>query len=214
MNEHSNNIFERGQIADVGSKEIWKPIKGFEGLYEISNKCRVKALEKTVVGGRYNCPRVYKEKILRDADGDVSLVKNKIKKTYDVYRLKQIHFNGFKPKGDRKKVIQNDKIISRRKLMQEIKSKKEDKTSKYVGVSWHKSANKWRAMIQINKVDVHLGLFEIEDEAKFMYEKAVKNTHLYKGIPKYFRSMLNQVYLSKEEKNIITANMHEPLSST
>lgn len=28
------------------SNEIWKPIKGYEGLYEISNLGRVKALER------------------------------------------------------------------------------------------------------------------------------------------------------------------------
>lgn len=29
--------------------EIWKPVKGYEGLYEISNKGRVKSLERVVV---------------------------------------------------------------------------------------------------------------------------------------------------------------------
>lgn len=35
-------------------EEIWKPIKGFEGLYEISNLGRVKALER-----KKNCNRGY-----------------------------------------------------------------------------------------------------------------------------------------------------------
>ena len=33
-------------------KEIWKPIKGYEGLYEVSNLGRVKALER-----KKNCNR-------------------------------------------------------------------------------------------------------------------------------------------------------------
>ena len=211
-NERSNNVFlSDGKNGFKKTKEVWLPIKGYEDIYEISNKNRVKALEKVVVGGRYNCPRVFKEKILNDTNGDVTLVKNKVKKTYDVFTLKQMHFNGFKPNGKRKEVIRDNEVITRRKFVQEIKGKKEDKTSKYVGVSWHKSANKWRAMIQINKIDVHLGLFEIEVDAKFMYEKAVKNIHLYKGIPKYFRNMLNDVFLSEEEKNIIMSDVHKPI---
>lgn len=35
-------------------KEIWKPIKGYEGLYEVSNLGRVKALER-----KKNCNRGY-----------------------------------------------------------------------------------------------------------------------------------------------------------
>jgi|TARA_R100000084_G_C4655039_1_gene152235 hypothetical protein len=197
MNKQINNISQHSKTVYLESKEIWKPIKGYEGIYEISNKNRVKALEKIVIGGRYNCPRVYKEKILKNTNGDVSLVKNKIKKTYDVYTLKQIHFNGFEPKGKRKEVVKNDKVITRRKFVQDLKSKLENKTSKYVGVSWSKKANKWRSAIKIDKYDIHLGLFEIEEDAKIMYEKAVANIDLYKGIPKHFRSILNIIHLER-----------------
>ena len=197
MNKQINNISQHSKTVYLESKEIWKPIKGYEGIYEISNKNRVKALEKIVIGGRYNCPRVYKEKILKNTNGDVSLVKNKINKTYDVYTLKQIHFNGFEPKGKRKEVVKNDKVITRRKFVQDLKSKLENKTSKYVGVSWSKKANKWRSAIKIDKYDIHLGLFEIEEDAKIMYEKAVANIDLYKGIPKHFRSILNIIHLER-----------------
>lgn len=53
-------------------KEIWQPIKGYEGLYEISNLGRVKALPKIV---RF---RYYEEKIL----------KSKINKTQEMVGLK------------------------------------------------------------------------------------------------------------------------------
>ena len=42
-------------MEDVKVGEIWRPIKGYEGLYEISNLGRVKALERTKVCNRgYN----------------------------------------------------------------------------------------------------------------------------------------------------------------
>lgn len=44
-------------------KEVWKPVKGFEGLYEVSNTGKVKSLPRTV--NAYNgWPRTFPEKIL------------------------------------------------------------------------------------------------------------------------------------------------------
>ena len=41
----------------------WKDIKGFEGLYQISDDGRIKSLSRTVPGG-YGCTRFMAEKIL------------------------------------------------------------------------------------------------------------------------------------------------------
>ena len=62
-------------------KEIWKPIKGYEGLYQVSNFGRVKSL------------KFGKEKILKQSIDKktgylhVVLCKNGILKTYYVHRL-------------------------------------------------------------------------------------------------------------------------------
>lgn len=174
-------------------KEVWKDVIGYEGIYQISSKKRVKALTKIIVGGRYNCPRKFKEKVLSGKVGDVHLTKNKKRKTFDIETLYQINFNGFKPKGDRKECIVGGKIISRRELVQGVKSKSKNKTSKYTGVHWSNLCNKWRAVIAINKTDIHLGLFKDELEAKAMYDKAVKYEYLYKGVAKLFRTILNTI---------------------
>lgn len=44
-------------------KEVWKPIVGFEGLYEVSNTGKVKALQRTVTAHN-GWPRTFHEKIL------------------------------------------------------------------------------------------------------------------------------------------------------
>ena len=78
------------------SIEIWKPIKGYEGLYEISNFGRVKALKR-----KRNCNRGYgiiKEHIMKQTSGNsnyyrVPLTNEKhIKKYYLVHRLVAIAF--------------------------------------------------------------------------------------------------------------------------
>ena len=67
-------------------KEIWKDIKGYEGLYQVSNLGRVKSLERY---DSYN--RKVDEKILKTKENlgyiYVNLHKNGIQKGYKVHRL-------------------------------------------------------------------------------------------------------------------------------
>lgn len=47
--------------------------------------------------------------------------------------------------------------------------------SKYKGVSWHKQCGKWRSELTVDKKRIHIGLFELEEEAAKAYNKeAVK----------------------------------------
>ena len=67
--------------------EIWKPINGFEGLYEVSNKGRVKSLQTIDRMGR-----VFEERILvnnKKQHGYTSAVlyKNRIRHEQTVHRL-------------------------------------------------------------------------------------------------------------------------------
>lgn len=75
-------------------KEIWKDIKGYERLYQVSNLGRIKSLERKVIS--YNRGRTYErtypEKILKqakDKDGyvQVNLSKNGKGRTRKVHRL-------------------------------------------------------------------------------------------------------------------------------
>ena len=64
-------------------EEIWKPIKDYEGLYEVSNLGRVKSLNYRGTG---------KEKILKNSECNngyllIGLVKNGKLKTFYVHRL-------------------------------------------------------------------------------------------------------------------------------
>lgn len=73
-------------------KEIWKDIKGYEGLYQVSNLGRVKALEKKCINGRVN-----KEKVLKSNEDNmgykyIGLTKNLIRKYYKVHRLVALTF--------------------------------------------------------------------------------------------------------------------------
>jgi hypothetical protein len=48
-------------------------------------------------------------------------------------------------------------------------------TSKFIGVGFHKSTNKWRSRIQIDGKNIWLGVFVTEIEASNAYQNALKS---------------------------------------
>ena len=79
--------------------EIWKPIKGYEGLYEVSNFGRIKSLKRLVKSHNKwgECYIIINEKILKTSDNKlgylfVKLYKNNKTKTYYIHRLVAEHF--------------------------------------------------------------------------------------------------------------------------
>lgn len=84
-------------------KEIWKDIPGYEGLYQVSNLGRVKALERMTKRER---PLFVKERILcpgkRTGYLIVSLGSGKARKSYSVHRLVA---NAFIPNPENKRTV-------------------------------------------------------------------------------------------------------------
>lgn len=71
--------------------EIWKPIKGYEELYQVSNKGRVKSLDR-YIGHRFEGKlRKHKGRVLKPSLWSgyriVNLVKDKKRKTFQIHRL-------------------------------------------------------------------------------------------------------------------------------
>ena len=79
-------------MNDVNISEVWKDIKGYEGLYQISNLGRVKSLERTVAA-KSGSKRTVRERILKPrTDKDDYLLVNLYegsgkRKTFKVHRL-------------------------------------------------------------------------------------------------------------------------------
>lgn len=62
--------------------EIWKPIKGYEGLYEVSNKGRIKALAKKVTKGK--CNRSWNEHFLKYGEDSKDILERLYQKMVQV----------------------------------------------------------------------------------------------------------------------------------
>lgn len=78
-------------------KEIWKDIKGYEGLYQVSNLGRIKSLQRYRISKSGTNQNV-NEKILKQSCGktnkylNVTLAKNKKNKTFQIHRLAALNF--------------------------------------------------------------------------------------------------------------------------
>jgi hypothetical protein len=86
---YSTNSFV--YLQKESAMEIWKDIKGYEGLYQVSNEGRVKALSR-VVKSRWGTPKPLKEKEIREVVDSLgysrlSLSKDGKVKTHKIHRL-------------------------------------------------------------------------------------------------------------------------------
>jgi hypothetical protein len=66
------------KIKKISMKEIWKDIKGYEGVYQISNLGRVKSLRRN---------KILKTRKTFDNYERVNLSYNALNKTYKIHRL-------------------------------------------------------------------------------------------------------------------------------
>lgn len=167
-------------------EEIFKDIPDYEGLYQVSNLGNVKSLEGKVFRRNGIFHFTKKEKILKKSiaiDGYyvVNLSKDFKNKTFKIHQLVAITFLNHKPCGFKIVVdhINNNKLDNRLENLQlisnrENSSKEARGKSKYTGVCWDKSKNKWKSAIRINGKTINLGVFKDEYDAHLAYQNKLK----------------------------------------
>lgn len=165
--------------------EIWKDIEGYEGLYQISNFSNVKSLNRYVKHPsgkeRFIEGKIMKKQLYTKGYYRISLCKESNKETCKIHQLVAIAFMNHKKCGYDKVIdhidsdttnnrVDNLRIVSNRFNC----SRRKNVTSKYPGVHFNKSKNKWRAYIQIKGKNVYLGYFKDEYKAHLAYEEKLK----------------------------------------
>lgn len=164
-------------------KEIWKSIKGYEVIYEISNLGRVKSLSRLIIKSKGSY--VSKELILNPSISNSRLYvglysEEKIYKV-QVSVLVAIAFLNHTPNGYKIVVdhIDNNPLNNRVDNLQLISarlnvSKDRKGTSKFTGVTWDKSRGKWICYINIGGKNKYLGRFDDELKASKAYQDNLK----------------------------------------
>lgn len=67
--------------------ESWKPIKGYEGLYEVSNLGRIKSLERIAKGTNRKIREMIRKPNIMKGYHCIALVKDGHKKVFRIHRL-------------------------------------------------------------------------------------------------------------------------------
>ena len=157
--------------------EEYRAVKGYEGLYEVSNFGNVKSLKRTDSRGH----RV-KERILKQSIAGNSYLRVKLFNGIQyVHQLVAITFLNHVPNGNKIVVdhIDNNKLNNRLDNLQLITnrenlSKEKRGTSKYTGVYWNKQCKKWHSSITINSKIKYLGQYTNEIQASNAYQHELK----------------------------------------
>lgn len=172
------------------NKEVWKPVKGFEDYYHISDLGRLKSLSRIVLKkGKYAF--FSKEKILIQTTNTrgykrVILSVNSVKKTKMIHVLVAETFLNHNSKNedlivvDHKNNIKSDNKLSNLQLITHRENTSKDKkntSSKYTGVCFRKSRGYWQSAIRINGKIKHLGYFKDELKASEAYQNALNQVN-------------------------------------
>lgn len=168
--------------------EIWKPIAGYEGLYEVSNMGRIKSMRRLVSNG-YGFREV-EEKILKNCPAShgyysIRLCNGKLTKGYTIHSIVARaflnhssfghdivvdHINGIKTDNR----VENLRLVTHRfNLSYGFRLNQSKISSKYVGVFWGNFAKKWISRIEIDGNRKTLGYFDNELDAANAYTSAL-----------------------------------------
>jgi len=168
--------------------EVWKPIPGYEGWYEISSWGNVRSLDRYV----NHCSGV---KLLRKAKNrklnlrwhyyKILLSKDDKHKVFNVHELVLLVYHGLKrEKGQVINHIDLDKLNNYYKNLELVNIrentshyyKSTKKESKFISVTLDRDRHvkKWAARIWLNGKNKTIGRFETEEEAHQAYLDALK----------------------------------------
>ena len=163
-------------------QEVWKSVVGYEGLYQVSNLGSVYSLPKKWIGAK-GCLRSHNGKIMSVTLSPkgyprVLLSNNGKTKTREIHQLVAESFLNHKVCGYKIVVdhIDNNKLNNNacnlQLVSQRYNSSKDRlfKTSKYIGVYFDKSRNKYATRIQINGKNIFIGRFDDEYKAHLAYQ--------------------------------------------
>lgn len=168
------------------SKEEWRDIPNYIGIYKISNVGNIKSVTRKDSIGRTRKGQVIKTPVDRGYK-IVRLSKDTVNIKYSVHQLVAMAFLGHEPNGYKLVVdhidnnplnnnVNNLQLISHRENVSKGCIVKRNNSS--TGTVWVASRNKYLSRISINGKSKHLGYFDCETAANLVYQKELSNINV------------------------------------
>ena len=162
--------------------EEYRPVKGYEGLYEVSNFGNIKSLERINSKGNLVKERIFKTTTNKNIYKSIILIKDSKRSFFTLHQLIAIAFLNHVRNGNKIVVdhIDNNKSNNRLDNLQLITQRENTSkdrkggSSKYIGVHWVKQCKKWKAAISINGKTKIIGMFTNELQASNAYQYELK----------------------------------------
>lgn len=164
-------------------QEQWKDIPGYEGYYEASSLGRIRGQDRVIVDKNGFARKVEGRLLGTHLNSSgytyAHLTTNGITKPTRVHRLIAAAFFGVSDLPiDHLNKIRTDnrpcnlEYVTSRENMRRA-TNKENTTSRYIGVCWHKRNKRWAASITKRNKRIHLGYFEHEADAARAYNASM-----------------------------------------
>lgn len=170
--------------------EKWKDVLAYEGLYQVSNKGRVKSLARkqfntSKTGGKnwtsHYPPVILKHGLTTKGYPIVALHKDGRQRTKTVHRLMaQVFLDDYSETlfVDHKDTVRTNNLIGNLRMATfeqngANSTKQKGCSSKFKGVCYDKSRSKWQAQMKLNYKVIHLGRYDNEEEAARAYDVAL-----------------------------------------
>jgi hypothetical protein len=159
----------------IQSQETWKDIAGYDGKYQVSTFGRIKS-ERCFKALILNKDGYYRVGLTHNGKTTNNLVHKLVWDTFS--EQKSIPFKLMVDHVDNNKSnnhLSNLQLLPNRRNIAKFFQSEGKKTSRYTGVSFLKSNNKWQAQYKIKNKVHYIGSFDDEYEAHLAYEKAIKS---------------------------------------
>lgn len=153
--------------------EEWRDIKGYEGLYQISNYARVKRLNKRVRAG-FGSYRTVSEKILKPQKSKygymrIALTKNNVRKIHFIHRLLYEAFVGKVIDGYELDHIDTDKTnnsLSNLRMVTSKENKNNPLTLQHYSISNKKKAKRRGVIVMDLDSNILYNFSSLSDAAR------------------------------------------------
>ncbi len=157
--------------------EKWKQIKGYEGLYEISNHGRVRSMDRVVTysnGNKVN----YKGKIRKASCSEYRLIALSKKGKVKMFKISRLVANHFIPKKVGKNIVNhmdgnkyNDHFLNlewctySENTLHAFDTGLNKSKNKVPGVFFQTSRKKWASYLYRDGKNIFIGRFKTKEEA-------------------------------------------------